>query len=496
VDRALYLAVDLGAGSGRVFLTGLADGELLLEEVRRFRYPPRMADGHLRWDFRRMLNEIKTGLRDGGTRARALGRQVASVGVDSWAVDYGLVDDAGELVEDPICYRDARTAGVMEQVFAVVPREEIVARTGIQCLPFNTLYQLAAHGATGLDPRARHLLLAPDLVHFFLTRRAVAEYTNATTTQMVNIGTRAWDVDLCGRLGVPTRLLPDIVAAGTDVGAMLPSIAADVGLPNVRVVAPATHDTGSAVAGTPLREGWAYISSGTWSLVGVERATVLINPAVTKSNFTNEGGAYDTARFLKNVMGLWILESCRQEWHAHGTDVGWADLVAGAHALPETPAIIDPDDPRLFSPPSMLGALQAQLAETGQRWPESPAGVARMVLDSLAFRYAEVLADIARLTGEPIRGVHIVGGGSLNEHLNQATADAAGVPVVAGPVESTVIGNAVVQAIARGRFASLHAARAHVEAHVPTRTFTPRPSASFAMAAGLYAHLASHRSSS
>jgi rhamnulokinase len=493
VDRALYIAVDLGAGSGRVFLAGLADRELLLEEMRRFRYPPRMIDGHLRWDFRRMLEEITSGLHAAGARARALGRPVASVGVDSWAVDYGLLDGAGELVEDPVCYRDARTAAAMDLVFGTVPRHEVVSRTGIQCLPFNTLYQLAAHQKAGLTPRAQRLLLIPDLVHFFLTHRAVAEYTNSTTTQMVNTQTGEWDLAMCERLGLPTRLLPEIVAAGTELGPIVPAVARDLGLPNVHVVAPATHDTGSAVVGTPLKKGWAYISSGTWSLVGVERETALLNADVARGNYTNEGGAYDTFRFLKNVMGLWILESCRQEWQAQGQEVPLAELLAAAHALPETPAVIDPDDERLFSPSSMLAALRTQLAETGQACPETPAALTRMVLDSLAFRYAAVLAEISRLTREPILGVHVVGGGSLNAHLNQATADAARVPVVAGPVESTVIGNAVVQAIARGRFASLESARAHVAAHVPMTTFTPRPTAAFAAAARRYSDIVTRR---
>jgi len=490
VDQALYVAIDLGAGSGRVFLAGLSDRELLLEEVRRFQYPPRDVAGHLRWNLALIFDEIKAGLRAVGERARALGRPIASVGVDSWAVDYGLIDGAGEPVEDPVCYRDARTAGVMEQVFARVPREEVVARTGIQCLPFNTLYQLAAHAQAGIEGRAQRLLLIPDLVHFFLTRQGVAEYTNATTTQMVNTQTGEWDLALCQRLDLPTRLLPEIVAAGTDLGPMLPAFARELGLPNVHVVAPATHDTGSAVVGTPLRPGWAYISSGTWSLVGIERETVLMNAEVTRHNFTNEGGAYDTIRFLKNVMGLWILESCRREWQSQGLDTAWPGLVAAAAALGETPAVINPDDPRLFNPPGMLAAIADQLRETGQSCPDDPAAIARVVLDSLAFRYASVLREIAMLSGEPILGIHIVGGGSLNTHLNQATADAAGVPVVAGPVESTVIGNVIVQAIARGRFPSLEAARAHVAAHVRLQKFDPHPTVAFVNASRRYAEIA------
>jgi rhamnulokinase len=495
VDTPLYVAVDLGAGSGRVFLVGLAEGEFLLQEVRRFRYPPREVAGHLRWDLRHMFEEVKAGLHEAGEWAQALGRPIASLGIDSWAVDYGLVDGAGHLVEDPVCYRDGRTAGVMEEVFARIPRQEVVSRTGIQCLPFNTLYQLAAHARAGIDPRAERLLLIPDLLHYFLTGQAVAEYTNATTTQMLNTQTGEWNLPMCQQLGLPTRLLAEIVPAGTDLGPVVASLAHDLHLVDVHVVAPATHDTGSAVAGTPLGRGWAYISSGTWSLVGIERTAVLLNADVARRNFTNEGGAHRTIRFLKNVMGLWIVESCRREWQKQGLDLPWGELVADASALAAPPAVIDPDDPALFNPPSMLGAIAAQLQRTGQSCPDAPPAVARMVLDSLAFRYAAVLREIADLTGEPVPGVHIVGGGSLNDHLNQATADAAGVPVMAGPVEATVIGNVIVQAIARGRFTSLDGAREHVAAHVPQKRFDPHPTAEFVAASRRYAEVAGRSAS-
>jgi rhamnulokinase len=496
VETPLYVAVDLGAGSGRVFLVGLDARGLLFEEIRRFHYPPQEVAGHLRWPFGSMLDEIRAGLRDAGTRARALARPIASVGVDSWAVDYGLVDGTGLLVEDPICYRDRRTEGMMAEVFAKVPRTDLVSRTGIQCLAFNTVYQLAAHVKAGLDPRAQKLLLIPDLVAYNLTRHAAAEYTNATTTQLLNTRTGEWDLALCERLGLPTRLLPEVIAAGTDLGPMTPPVTRDLQLPNVHVVAPATHDTGSAVVGTPLRKGWAYISSGTWSLVGIERETVLMNESVTRANFTNEGGAYDTIRFLKNVMGMWILESCRREWQARGRALPWGELVEAAGAVRSTPAVIDPDDPRLFNPGSMLDTLQALLAETGQSCPDTPEAIARVVLDSMAFRYAEVLEEIARLTGEPILGVHIVGGGSLNRHLNQATANASGLRVVAGPVESTVIGNVVLQAICRGRFPSLDVARQYIASNLPHTEYAPSPTAAFVAASRRYAEIVAHRQTS
>jgi rhamnulokinase len=312
MDESLYVAADLGAGSGRVFLAGIGAGHWRFEELRRFHYPPVECDGHLRWDLRRMFDEVKAGLRDAGARATALGRRVTSVGVDSWGVDYGLVDDDGQLVELPICYRDRRTAGVMEQVFERVPRNEIVGRTCAQCLPFNTIYQLVAHARTGIAARAARLLLIPDLLHSLLAGQQVAEFTNATTTQLVDPRKGDWDLDLADRLGLPARLLAPIVPAGSRLGPLKADVACELAMSGVAVVAPATHDTGSAVAGTPLCDGWAYISSGTWSLVGVERREVLMNDQVERLNFTNEGGAFGTVRFLKNVMGLWILESCRR----------------------------------------------------------------------------------------------------------------------------------------------------------------------------------------
>ena len=483
----LYVAVDLGAGSGRVFLAGVGPGELRLEEARRFRYPARVAAGHLRWDAARILEEVEAGLRAAGARARELGRPVASVGVDSWGVDYGLVDGDGRLVEDPICYRDARTTGVPARVFARLSRAEIFARTGIQTLDFNTLFQLYAHVQEGVPRAARRLLLIPDLVHLHLCGRALTEYTSATTTQLVSAEGREWDRRIVERLGLPGHLLGDIVPAGTDLGALRPG--AEPGLEEVRVVAPATHDTASAFAGAPLADGWACISSGTWSLVGVERTSPLVDAEVARANFTNEGGASGTVRFLKNVMGLWILERCRQEWEEAGLATGYDRLLAAAAALGRSPGLIFPDDPRLLNPPRMEAALAEQMAETGQACPSEPTALARVILDSLALRYASVLRTIEALTGQALTGVHVVGGGAQNEYLDQATADATGRPVRAGHVESTAIGNVLVQAVAGGRFRSLAEARAHVADRVASPTFEPRPSPAWEEAARRYADL-------
>jgi len=477
MNDALYIAVDLGAGSGRVCLVGVAPGELLVEEVSRFRYPASQSMGHLRWDLAQIFADIRSGMRTAGERARQLRRAVHSLGVDSWGVDYGLVSADGELIEPPICYRDERTEGMMEQVFGRLPREEIFERTGIQFLVFNTLFQLYAHARAGIPQSAAHLLLIPDLINFFLTGRAATEYTNATTTQLVNAKSKTWDWEMIDRLDLPKGLLADIVPAGTDLGAIKPGLGAEVGLNGVRVITPATHDTGSAVAGAPLPEGWAYISSGTWSLVGIERDTPLINPEVARENFTNEGGATGSIRFLKNVMGLWILESCRREWREAGIDVDYDNLLMQVETLPSGGPLIFPDDPRFLNPPSMLEAITQQLAEREERLPtgpNAPPAIARLILDSLALRYASVLRSIEVLTNRKIKGVQIVGGGSQNVYLNQATANATGLAVLAGPVEATVIGNVLIQAIASGRFASLTEARRHVAQNVRLKEFAPK----------------------
>lgn len=489
MDKALYIAVDLGAGSGRVCLAGVAPEELLIEEVRRFRYPARRSVGHLRWDFAHIFAEIRCGLRAASERARQLDRPIQSLGVDSWGVDYGLLNAAGELIEDPICYRDERTQGVMDQVFARLSRDEIFRRTGIQFLVFNTLFQLYAHAQTGIDAAATQLLLIPDLINFFLTGRAVTEYSNATTTQLVDAGSDVWDSSVLECLDLPKELLAEIVPAGTGLGPIKPALGDELGLEGVAVIAPATHDTGSAVVGAPLPDGWAYISSGTWSLVGIERNEVLINAEVARHNFTNEGGAFGTIRFLKNVMGLWLLESCRSEWAAAGFEVDYHALLKQVECLEHGSTLIFPDDPRFLNPPSMLETIAQQLAEREDLAPRDPAAMARTILDSLALRYASVLGTIEMLTGIEIRGVQIVGGGSQNEYLNQATANATGLPVLAGPVEATVTGNMLVQAIVAGRFPSLVEARRHVARNTRLKEFNPQPSPVWDMTKQRYAEI-------
>lgn len=472
--RSFHLAIDLGAGSGRAVLGGLGAAGLTLRETHRFHYAPRRADGHLRWDFGRLLEGVREGIRRARSAATEDGGRLDSVGVDSWAVDYGLLDAGGDLLEEPICYRDGRTEGVMEEVCARLGREDIFGRTGIQFLPFNTMYQLVAHAREGWPARAARLLMIPDLCHHELCGAVVGERTNASTTQLLRSDDGRWDETLFARLDLPLALMPRVVPAGTELGILSARRQSELGVGALRVVAPATHDTGSAVAGTPLEPGWAYISSGTWSLVGVERDAPLVGDAVARANFTNESGAFGTVRFLKNVMGLWILESCNREWEAAGRGQDLAELPSRVAAVPGLAGLVFPDHPRFFNPSSMTAELKASLVETGQTAPEDPVLLAKVVLDSLALRYASVLETIEDLTGREVPGIHIVGGGSLNVYLDQATADASGRPVLAGPVEATAAGNVLVQAIARGELASLAEGRRLLARGVPPRRFEPR----------------------
>ena len=473
----LRAAVDLGAGGGRIFVGGLDRGALSLCEVHRFAYAPRPHQGHLRWDAAALL----AGLRDGVTRAReAAERQGAvldSIGVDSWGVDYGLVTRDGRLLEDPICYRDARTLTVPEATLGRVSAERLFSTTGIQRLRINTVFQLVAHVREGLPPGAARLLMIPDLCHHFLCGSMTGELTNASTTQLLNAERGEWDEALFRDLGLPLDVMPALRPAGAELG----SVRADLRAPGsaaIRVIQPATHDTASAVAGTPLSAGWAYISSGTWSLVGIERRAPIRGADAFAMNFTNERGASGTVRFLKNVMGLWILDRCYRAWSARGMTLTLADLAARAAAMPGPIAMVYPDDPRFFNPPDMAAELHAALSENGARArtatvPDDPVSLTRIVIDSLALRYASVLSEIERLTGERLNGVHVVGGGSLNDALNQATANASGRSVLAGPVEATAVGNLFVQSVAAGDLPSVDAGRRLLAEAIPLRRFEP-----------------------
>lgn len=469
-----YLAIDLGAGSGRVMLGVLRDGALTLHELHRFRHGIARIAGHDRWLFADLTHALTEGLAAAARQELLPTAELRSIGVDAWGVDYGLLDGTGALLADPICYRDARTDGMLEPLFAAVPRAELYRRTGIQCMPINTSVQLFAEQRAGEWPAlAQRLLLIPDLVHHWLCGSTSSEITNASTTQLLTAATRTWDLELLQRLHIPAAAMPPLVPAGTALGTLRPELAAAAGLPPLPIVAPATHDTGSAVAGTPLADGWAYISSGTWSLVGVETSAPVLTDLALQRNVTNEAGVYGTNRLLKNVMGLWLLDGCMARWREQSRAPDLDELQRRLLPLPPATIRIDPDDARFLHPPDMPAAIQSWLTEHGQSPIDEPFALAHVVLTSLAQRYAEIVRWLGELTGRRIAGVHIVGGGSRNHVQAQLCADLTGLPVRTGPVEATALGNVMVQAIADGAFADLATARVAAAAFVE-REFRPR----------------------
>jgi len=463
-------AVDLGAESGRVILARFDGQQLDLQVVHRFPNRPSLLHGHRFWDMQGLWDETLIGLR----KARQTAGSLDSIGVDTWGVDYGLVDSQGLLSGNPYQYRDHRTDGMMERVFARVPRDVLYKRTGIQFLPFNTLFQLYAHEQMqpGELARAHRLLLIPDLLHGWLCGSQVSERTNATTTQCWDPIAGAWAMDILEQLSIPTTMLPPVVEPGTPLGEVLPQWRNDLGA--ARVIAPATHDTGSAIAATPaqLPGGRGYISSGTWSLVGVELQQPLMSPEALAANCTNEGGVFGTTRFLKNVMGLWLLQECQRSFARGGHFIDYDTLLANVEANPTFAALIDPDDPRFLAPEDMPDAINAYLQEHQQAPLADPAAFARCIMESLVLRYRKVFQQIKRLTGTVINVVHTLGGGARNALLNQWLADALDVAVTAGPFEATAQGNALMQLVGLGELHTLEEVRA-IAQRAPTRTFLP-----------------------
>ncbi len=464
-------AVDLGAESGRVMLANFDGRQLSLEEVHRFSNQPVTLHGHRFWNILSLWNETIVGLR----KARQVAGKLDSIGADTWGVDYGLVDAHGFLLGQPFQYRDHRTNGMMEQVFAQIPSDVLYRRTGIQFLPFNTLYQLYAHEhmQPGELARAHRLLLIPDLLHNWLCGSLVTERTNATTMQCWDPVAGAWITDLLDQLAIPTSMLAPVVDAGTSLGEVLPELRSDVG--TARVVAPATHDTGSAIAATPvsLSDGWGYISSGTWSLVGVELSRPVMTPEALAANCTNEGGVFGTTRFLKNVMGLWLLQECQRSFARNGRTTDYDTLLADVDDVPPFVALIDPDDARFLAPEDMPASINTYLVEHGQASFSEPAAFARCIMESLVLRYREVFHQMSRLTGTMINSVHVLGGGARNARLNQWLADALNMPVIAGPYEATALGNALMQLVGLGELHDLEEVRA-IARTMPKQMFSPR----------------------
>ena len=472
-----FLGVDLGAESGRV-IAGLFDGrQIKLEALHRFSNGPVAVGDTLRWDILRLWSEIQQGL---GVGSQRFGQSIRSVGVDTWGVDFALLGKNQELLSHPYNYRDPRTKGLLNHTLTRIPRAEIFAATGLQFMEINTLYQLLAlqrQNPEILDLAERFLMM-PDLFHWLLSGSQVVEFTNATTTQFFNPPSGNWAFEMLGKLNVPTQMLGDVVQPGTVLGTLRGNLANKLGLARINVVAPATHDTGAAVAAIPTQltgnARWAYISSGTWSLIGLEVQHAVLSEQALKRNVTNEGGIDGTYRLLKNIMGMWLVEECRRSFERHGRPLDYAEMVRQAETALPFRSLIDPDDPSFLAPEDMPAAIRAWCQRTQQPAPETSGQIIRCVLESLALKYRVVLGWLEELTGETVEVIHVVGGGCQNVLLNQFTADACGKPVIAGPVEATALGNVLIQARAAGSITSLHEIREVVRASSELKTFEPQ----------------------
>ena len=462
-----FLAFDLGAESGRAMLGTLDHGVLGVREIHRFGNEPVRQNGSLQWDILHLWQEMRRALELNEAR-------LDSIGVDSWGVDYALIGERGDLLENPYHYRDRRTAGAMDAVFERVSRDRIYAITGIQFLPINTIYQLYA--ACRLTPKlidaAHALVTIPDLLNYWLTGALTAEYTVATTTQFIDARTRTWARRMLEEIGLPTRLLQPLVEPGTTIGSLQASVsAAFAGTP---VVAPACHDTASAVAALSASCTTAFLSSGTWSLLGTEVDAPIINANALALNFTNEGGVCGTTRLLKNIGGLWLLQSCRLHWRSQGQDLAYEALFAGADDdRLAFRSLIDPDYPPFLNPTNMPVTIAEYCRMTGQPEPDTPTAFARAILESLAFKYRAVLESLEALTGRRFDGIRIVGGGARNRLLMQWTANATGRAVTAGPAEATALGNIGLQMMATGAVGSLSEAREVIDRSFPVERFDP-----------------------
>jgi len=472
-DGSIYLAFDLGAESGRAILGRFESGRLSIEEIRRFRNEPVMQDGGLHWDMPRLWSEMKTALRSVGSSGVI---QLDGVGVDSWGVDYALLGPDGALLENPFHYRDTRTNGVMERALEILTPQKVYGLTGIQFLPFNTLYQLYA--ARLRTPRmlemAEHFLTVPDLFHFWLSGNIACERTNASTTQFLDVRRREWSTELLDELGIPTRMLPPLVGAGSILGDLRPDLCGGIdALSGTPVIAPACHDTASAFAAVHSDRKTALISSGTWSLLGTELSGPIVTDEARRLNFTNEGAVDGTVRLLKNICGLWLLERCRKDWQAEGRTIEYSELLAQAAAEPALESLIDPDDRSFVLPEHMPRAIAAFCAKSGQAKPLTPGQVTRTILESLALKYRQVLESLEKLVGTSFLEIRVVGGGSRNDLLSQFTADAAGRRVLAGPAEATALGNLVMQMVATRAVGSVGEARDIIATCFPARVFEP-----------------------
>lgn len=466
-----HLAVDIGASSGRHILGHVEQGRIVLEEVYRFENGPQKRGGHLCWDFATLAREVVNGLK----ACAKLGKVPATLGVDTWGVDFALVDREGRILGDTVAYRDSRTQGMDALVEELIPAQELYRRTGIQKQSFNTIYQLMAvkRQSPELLEQAHRLLLVPDYLHYTLTGVMSNEYTEASTSGLVSAAAKDWDRELLDLLGFPEKLFGPLSLPGTALGGLRPELAEELGF-DCQVILPASHDTGSAFLAVPVGEGDSVtLSSGTWSLLGVELETPVTTPESREANFTNEGGYQYRFRYLKNIMGLWMIQNLRREMARDGKLPGFGELSRLAREAADFPGRVDVDNPGFMAPESMSAAVRAYCEKAGQPVPCSPGELLACVYHSLAQCYAQSVGQLERLTGRNFQAVHIVGGGSQDDYLNQLTANATGLPVYAGPTEGTALGNLLVQMIAQGEFASLQEARNAIRASFAVKEVLP-----------------------
>jgi rhamnulokinase len=490
--RQIYLAIDLGASSGRI-VAGLWDGRVMaLDELHRFPNGPVYLADSMRWDVLRIWSEIQNGLAIAGKK---YGKKIVSVGADTWGSDHVLLSRNEEIVSQPFHYRDARTDGMVERVVRKMSRSAIFGCTGTQFQPFNTLFQLLAmrERSPELLAQADSLLLMPDFIHWCLCGSRVAEFTNATTTQCLNPLNRKWAGDLLEKMQLPASIFPKIVPPGTELGTVRDSVSGRLGLGKINVVAPATHDTASAVVGMPSghtgRTNWAYISSGTWSLMGVEVGKACLAPRVLELNMTNEGGFGGTYRLLKNIVGLWLVQECKRSFDSRGGRNNYDELGRAATAARPLRSLLNVNHPQFYSPPDMPSAIQGFCRKTGQFIPKTKGELVRCAYESLALQYRQTLGWLEELTGQRIEVIHIGGGGSQNRLLNQFTADACQRPVLAGPVEATVMGNLLVQAQAAGEISSLSEMRQVIRNSSVVTVCEPKSSGGWDEAANRFVRL-------
>lgn len=486
MNRKYFLAFDLGASSGRAILGILVDGKLELTEVHRFVNQMQLINGHYFWNVFSLFNELKTGLKK---CINEFGIQPESIGVDTWGVDFVHLNKEGLILSLPFAYRDSRTNTSMDDLFKIIPQEEVYAQTGIQFMQFNSLFQLFSmvKDQSSLIEITDSILFMPDALNYLFTGVKKSEFSIASTSQMLVPGTCQWNYELIEKVGIPTHMLKEIILPGTILGTIQDEVARETGSKPVPVIAVAAHDTGSAIVSVPSSENnFVYLSSGTWSIMGIESRHPIISEQTRQLNFTNEGGVEGTTRFLKNIMGMWLIQEVQRIWEGEGTKYSWPEMVELARQSEPFKFLINPDDSMFLNPRDMTQAVRDFCYQTAQGTPQSHGETIRCIYDSLALKYRFTLDQIREVTDQPIEVIHIIGGGANNHFLNQLTADATGMLVIAGPTEATAIGNILIQAQALGYVGSLNEIRQIVANSFGLVKFAPSVELDWAVAYDRY----------